>query len=272
MGKSARLRSSDIRSLFRIAGECRDLGDDPTTWRAHWFALLARFTGADLVCGGEKAGVLVGTGRTIGVAAWGFEHGFDPTGWERSIEAYARNPDYSPAESRYLDRVRAEGEQALARSDVMADREWDRSPDYQDICRVIGINHLTWSNHRIGPASADEHSAILVMRAIGAPDFSAREKALIQASHDLIAPLVGGALAAFADPAPTDLTPAVRRVLRSLLEGDSEKQIAARLGISRHTVSEYVQRIYRHFRVTSRPELMARWLKRGWASRCAWDV
>lgn len=55
--------------------------------------------------------------------------------------------------------------------------------------------------------------------------------------------------------------PAVQRqTLRLLLIGWSEKQIAAHLGRSRHTVHHHVKQIYRALGVTSRPELLARFL------------
>jgi DNA-binding CsgD family transcriptional regulator len=41
------------------------------------------------------------------------------------------------------------------------------------------------------------------------------------------------------------------------LEGDSEKQVALRMGLSRHTVHEYVTELYRRLDVGRRPELMA---------------
>jgi DNA-binding CsgD family transcriptional regulator len=46
-------------------------------------------------------------------------------------------------------------------------------------------------------------------------------------------------------------------VLRLLLSGLSEKQIAARLDLSRHTVHNHVKEIYRVVGVQSRAELMA---------------
>ena len=58
-----------------------------------------------------------------------------------------------------------------------------------------------------------------------------------------------------------ELSPRLRQTLLRLLDGDSEKQIAGRLGISRHTVHIYVKALYKHFRVSSRGELMARCLK-----------
>lgn len=49
--------------------------------------------------------------------------------------------------------------------------------------------------------------------------------------------------------------------LERLLAGDSEKQIAGRMGVSRNTVHVYVTALYRHFDVSSRGELLARFVK-----------
>ena len=78
-----------------------------------------------------------------------------------------------------------------------------------------------------------------------------------------IVPLIGGPLAGFTEPSPADLAERPRQVLECLLEGDSDKQIAARLGISRFTVNQYTKTVYRHFQVQGRAELLARWVKRG---------
>ncbi len=56
------------------------------------------------------------------------------------------------------------------------------------------------------------------------------------------------------------LPPRVRRVLDRLVLGDSEKEVAARLGLSRHTVHQYVKLLYRRLDVSSRGELMARFV------------
>jgi DNA-binding CsgD family transcriptional regulator len=268
--KSARVRSRDLWAAVRLAGECRDLGDDPTVWREHWFAGVAALAGAGLVLGGEKGGLRTGPGRTLGTAAWGFQHGFNPVGWEQVVAAYDRDPDYSPAEGRFLDRGPAAGETTLARTDVMPDRDWYRGPDFQDFGRGIGVDHLVWSYHPVGDPAADEVSAAVLCRAVGEADFTPRQKAVVRAAHALVGPLVGGPLARFADPAPSALPPRVRQVLKCLLEGDSDKQAAARLGLTAGTVNWYTKGVYRHFGVQTRAELLARWVRRGWGSRCAW--
>ena len=53
----------------------------------------------------------------------------------------------------------------------------------------------------------------------------------------------------------------LEQTLRSLLGGDSEKQVAAKLGLSQHTVHVYVKALYRKYGVSSRGELLAKWVK-----------
>ena len=56
------------------------------------------------------------------------------------------------------------------------------------------------------------------------------------------------------------LTPRERQVLGFLLTGASEKEVAARLDISQQTVHAHIKALYRACGVSSRPQLMARWL------------
>lgn len=86
----------------------------------------------------------------------------------------------------------------------------------------------------------------------------------------MVTPFLGGPLARFDEPVPGDLAPLARRVLRCFLEGDTDKQVAQRLGLTRHTVNGYAKVIFRHFGVGSRAELLARWVRRGWGNRFAW--
>jgi len=65
--------------------------------------------------------------------------------------------------------------------------------------------------------------------------------------------------AAPADPA-AGLAPRAQEAFDRLLLGDSEKQIALRMGVSPHTVHVYVKAIYRHFKVCSRGELLAQFV------------
>jgi DNA-binding CsgD family transcriptional regulator len=58
------------------------------------------------------------------------------------------------------------------------------------------------------------------------------------------------------------LSPREKQTLWKLLSGRGEKQIAAEMDLSRNTVHHYVKSLYKHFRVSSRAELLAKWMER----------
>ncbi|MGC8623784.1 MAG: helix-turn-helix transcriptional regulator [Phycisphaerae bacterium] len=61
----------------------------------------------------------------------------------------------------------------------------------------------------------------------------------------------------------TGLPPRLSRVLPLLLQGMDIQRIAEILDLSKYTVQEYVQDIYRHFSVCRRPQLQALLATRG---------
>jgi DNA-binding CsgD family transcriptional regulator len=63
------------------------------------------------------------------------------------------------------------------------------------------------------------------------------------------------------------LAPRVRQTLQRMLAGDSEKEIGVCLGVSKHTVHVYVKALYRHFEVSSRGELLARFVEDTYRNR-----
>jgi DNA-binding NarL/FixJ family response regulator len=55
----------------------------------------------------------------------------------------------------------------------------------------------------------------------------------------------------------------LEQVLRRLLNGDSEKQIARSLNVSTHTVHDYAKELHKRLGVNTRGELLNRFLPRG---------
>lgn len=64
----------------------------------------------------------------------------------------------------------------------------------------------------------------------------------------------------FPTKAIESLPPRHRQTLERLLAGDGEKQIAQQLGISQHTVHQYVKALHKRFSVSSRGELLAKFI------------
>jgi DNA-binding NarL/FixJ family response regulator len=81
-----------------------------------------------------------------------------------------------------------------------------------------------------------------------------------QASDGAAAPPNPAAAAAVA---AAGLPRRLRQTLEHLLQGDGEKQIAHKLGLSQHTVHVYVKSLHKRFHVSSRAELLARFIRPG---------
>ena len=277
MPKSQRLMFADMRAITRLLGECRELGDDALLWRYHFIAGAAKLIGADASAGGEMRGCLTGSPHTMAGVAWGFEGGLNIDGlrivWEWGVT--------DPFRSELWTRVHGElnsGAHGItaARQQLIADPVWDRSNDNQYVMRTMEADQVIHSFYALpgndGCIENDQHDGVVWFRARGGAPFSEREVALVKFMHEELARLIGGPLASASEPSPSQLPPRARQVLRALLEGEADKQIATRLDVSPHTINQYTKQIFRHFRVAGRNQLLARWIRRGWSNAAAWNV
>ena len=255
MPKSRQLTLADVRAILRLVGECRDLGHDPGAWGRHLHEGLSRLTGSQIGIGGEfrtpraGAGELVslvdsglGAEERVAIADFLRAHGF-------------RGHPVGVVFDGWVSRVAVR-----ARRQLVADPDWYRSLCYEVFHRPVDRDHCLISPHRLPDGSL---SVLTLHRTTGERDFSPRERRLLLLAHTEVGRLIGPVLMSADDQhSPTRLAPRVRETLSCLLDGDSEKQAAARLNLSRETVHQYVKVLYRHYRVASRAELLARVFRR----------
>lgn len=270
MSRSSLLRITDVRAVFQLVGECRELGDDPFVWRRHLLAEAARLLGAAVMI--EYDGISLNPFRLDGISEWGWEtSGFDRASFVRLHEEYARlGPEFNPMVPAYFAKHDAGRGPCLSRSDVLPDSQWYRSRYYQDWHVGMGVDALMYCMLPL-PASGNRLKNLLVfVRPLRERDFTSRHRSIVRELYKQVTALIGGPLAGYHEPSPSTLWPRVRQTLQCLLEGDSDKQIAAHLGLSRYTVNQYTKAIFAHFGVGGRAELLARWIKRGWGNKFAW--
>lgn len=270
MSKSSLLRISDVRAVYQLVGECRELGDDPTGWRRHLLARAAGLTGAAVTI--EYEGLFLDPFRLTGIMDWGWEtSGFDRAIFVRINEEYTRlGAEFNPMVPTYFPKRDAGHGPCLSRSDVLSDSQWYRSRYYQDWHSAVGVDAMMYCVLPM-PASGSLLDNLLVfIRPLRERDFTTRHRAIVRELHEQITALIGGPLAGLHEPSPATLPLRVRQTLQCLLEGDSDKQAARRLRLGRYTVNQYTKVIFAHFGVGSRAELLARWLRRGWGNKCAW--
>jgi DNA-binding CsgD family transcriptional regulator len=104
--------------------------------------------------------------------------------------------------------------------------------------------------------------SVALLRTRTEPCFDERAQTVIGALVCSVGQRVGSRLATSADHGRHGLPPRIRQTLDALLEGDSEKQVAARLGIHISTVHDYVKVLHARFGVQSRAELLAYFVRR----------
>jgi DNA-binding CsgD family transcriptional regulator len=158
---------------------------------------------------------------------------------------------------------------ALSRRQLVSDAVWYGSEYFDQYRRASGLDDCLICAVPL-PGSRPFLSAICLNRAQSSPehfsDGDCQAAELIHAelrwacvSHPLETEF-------WQEPAQTKpqlvVPPRFRRVLVRMLAGDSEKQIAHALGLSRHTIHEYIRALYRELGVSSRGELMAKFVSR----------
>lgn len=256
MADSGRVRIEDVRAAFRLIGECRELGRDPDAWRHHMLEGLGRLVGAQV--GMHMQFDRFGTAgeRMVAPLAAGFMDDADRARWLR----YQRENDYR----RDLFRLRFyDGFTGALRTrnldTVVNPREWYRSRDFNEYVGACGLDDRITSALRLPQHPAWRVQSIGLLRARSDGKYKARDVRLVHLFHEELAPLVGRQLAlADTEDGMEPLPPRLQQVLACLLQGDGEKLVAARLGLSQHTVNRHVQRLYRRYDVRSRSELMFR--------------
>ncbi len=112
-----------------------------------------------------------------------------------------------------------------------------------------------------GPAGAPGVVFALTHSPGGRP-FRVRAARVVDHLQRALAPHYGRGLWLGCQPNLHGLSPRLRQVLDCLLDGESEKHAALRLGIHSTTVHDHVKRLYRHFGVGARAELLAYFLRR----------
>ena len=157
---------------------------------------------------------------------------------------------------------------AVRRCDVVNNYRWHQSAHYNEVRRPLGFGESIYAKLTTPDG---RRLKLSFHREMGDRPYTERHAQLLQVFNENLAGLYMCPLAAPAPAAVTgpvqgldgpmeSLPPRLRPVLRRLLAGDAEKQAALRLGLSRHTVHEYIKALYRKFGVNSRGELLAKFV------------
>ena len=258
MARSKRLTLREVRAVFRLVGECRELGADVAAWRRHLAAGLCRLTGAQVGVVGEVEYSRRAYNHPLHVEDVGWSC---PADRRHALDDFFASGLYGrdlTAERFFCHRP--DTFRTVRREQIIPDAEWDRSVELNDFVRRAGLDLGILSRQVFG--GGERTNTLILYPSFGKAPLPERARRLVHLTQQELGPLLGTAMAAAGDPGWSDLPPRWRQTLGCLLGGDSEKQAALRLGISQLTVHQYVKGLYRHFGVSSRAELLAFFLRR----------
>jgi DNA-binding CsgD family transcriptional regulator len=256
----------EVAEVIRLVREVCDLWDDPRAWReyllhgacglldGHMGMMLADYEGQRGWFGNVAVIASVGVPAHFQSLVQPAVSQFD----QRQYEDVAEN--LLPAVSRMRDDINRQGWVTFAMSQVLDEATYHASPWYRDFRSKLDCDDNLVSIRVVDLPQRAE--GIGIDRPHGAPPFGAREVSLLKLLHDEIAPLVGVRLATEDHISRDGLSKRLRETLTLLLEGQSEKQVASALGLGTRTVHDYVTRLYEHFHVSSRAELLAYFVRR----------
>ena len=261
MSQSHRLRLRDVRCVYRLIGECRDLGDDAPTWRSHMLRELAKLLEAQVGVAVEAEGDCWENLEAYAAISLGWPDETAKSLFWKFVQE--EDPDDDPLYRGMMQGLR-NGRTLMTRTrpQLLDNQLWYRCFHFNEYRKLGRMNECLYSYGALREVGNIEVSVLELHRPLGERPFIRRERRLLHLFHRELIPLVGRQLASSGDPTVSELSPRLRQTLELLLQGRSEKDVSHELGLSRATVHEYVTAVYRHFGVHSRSELLARWIPR----------
>jgi Bacterial regulatory proteins, luxR family len=249
MGKSTRIRLSDVRHVYRIFNEVVEMGDDPDAWRPHLATELIELFDLQMA-------VVYFMPMQVNVADVNVTRmdcrGLDDSA-TRMWTDYGKRGDLtsdpcSPAIMRTLPRAFT-----ATRRQLVDDQTWYNSGYYSDFKRVMSCDDLLLSMMPL-PQLGVFHG-IHGDRRAGKKAIGRRETVCLSLIHSELGKKWERYLS---QPhlIQRQLPPRLADLLGHLRGPHAEKEIAAMMGLSPHTIHNHIRRLYRKFKVASRAELM----------------
>ena len=235
------LKLGDVRAMFRLIGEVRELGGDPNRWRPHMLKSLRKQLGAEIVVSSEihfrqspnaKPGIM-----RVHDLGWGCS-GPDETWQIRTMV------DEKPE----IFRVFCVGDTSAATSG-------DRVA-VKPLSKLSGGTRFILSQRSLPHLGTVDQLGI--HRTHDVQPFTPEHHRLVHLFHAELARLWNKDALDKARSPDADLPPRLAQTLEALQGGCSEKEVSVRLGISRHTVHNYVKALHQRLGVSSRGELLSK--------------
>jgi DNA-binding CsgD family transcriptional regulator len=249
----------DVKVLLRIVGEVGELADDSHAWRTHMLERLARHLGGRI--GMSITGPLphldffnglhARTNAVRGDPVVGF--GWSATERESVLGALRDFETSGDPTLPFVSKVRNRSYTAT-RQQMVSNRDWYTSDHVEEKRHANGIDSFIISQVQVPGCGWHVFG---IHRAWGDKPVGERERVLLELLHAELAELWRRNGVTGGPPARNKLSPRLRTVFDLLCQGHVEKEIAATMNLSQHTVHDYVKELHRRLRVRGRGELLA---------------
>jgi DNA-binding NarL/FixJ family response regulator len=243
------LRSNDLRAVIELCGEVSEIPSAGARIE-HFLHGTARLTHTDVL------GAVALTPRDdhyeLGTA---YMLGVDEASVKIMQEWYLENGAYRVDPFNIA--IAKEGAPTMRRRDLLSNSDWYSDPHIEGL-KSLGLDGVMAS---IRPMN-HQQIALVARREWGAREYSERDRDMLDLISKCFQWMFQGLEAdGFFGAAPVEVPNRHQQILDGLLRGLTEKEITAEVMLSPRTVHKYVEQIYRHFRVHSRAQLMALWVR-----------
>ena len=236
----AKLKLRQVREVFRLVGEVRELGAEPDSWRPHLVNRMCELLRAEIVTSSEIHFRKTRNPSVLRVLDVGWGTDAAGTLWKIDTEQEDERPET------YLLTLAQAPEGSADNRDMPLKPAQPMYGGSHFILSQVPLPHL-WAVDQLG-----------VHRGWGEEPFSAADHKLVRLFHLELGRLWRLDTVRRTKDPRIALPPRLQQTLEALATGNSEKQIAAKLKLSQHTIHNYVKALHQRFNVSSRGELLAR--------------
>jgi DNA-binding CsgD family transcriptional regulator len=252
---SAGLRDSDLPTMLRLAGEIGELPREGARRMNHFLDGLRPLLEARVAVWFFNLTTPDGQHRPQSVVDSGWTTPHEREVFMRYVSSDSSQHPMRPIVDHWRRGPTRRIPLVTAPQDHFTREQYHKSPFIQEVFRPTGLDGaLIVLRHG---EQADTYAGLAFYREWGDDrPFTARDRALVESMYTACFRMIEDGVIS-----RPPLSPRATQVLHCLLEGDSVKQVAQRLGLSPHTVNDHIKCIYKRYNVTTRGELLARVLR-----------
>ncbi len=245
------ITEDDFRAVVRILADVASMDGGPDDKRNHLLRELGVLLNTDTWLWGVAP--LIEPGKQP-VYLFQNSGGIDDDRMALMLRAI-EHPETGAMTARLAEEIIAAGGHITRLRQDVIDNDWFLNSGASPIWRQANVGPILFS---MRPIPGVGTSVVGFYRPVSAPLFDEREARIAHIVLTEVGWLHEASMPHTAARNVPKLPPRCRLILNQLVHGRPRKEIAADLGISPHTVNDYIKQIFAHFGVRSQVELIAR--------------